>query len=226
MPMSRERHAFETAVRTSALEPAMAPLVTTMRLPIGEAARADYITVTERPASAYVFDLDGIRYVFDCWAETADRDAWRSVAETFESLTGEPPSPALQPVEVPEDAVAWDEVRDFGSVVPVTDADIEASLVSAWCDRALWIEYADGTFEERFECTLTDEPVDPPEWQAMWPTETVTVAGGECEWLSDFWTRTDGSEVWAGSYAVTVGPDGRLVGSASYAAELLECEVE
>lgn len=226
MPMSPMRHAWETAIRISAVEPAMTPELTEVQLPLGEAVRADYITFTERPASAYVFDLGGTRHVFDCWAETADRDAWHALVETFESLTAEPPAPALPSVEVPEDAVAWDEVRDFGSVVPVLDADIEASLMSAWCDRSLWIAYDDGTFQERFECTLSDELVDPPEWQAPWPTESVTVAGGECEWVSDFWTMTDGSEVWATSYAVAVEPDGRVVGRADYAPEVLECEEE
>jgi hypothetical protein len=41
--------------------------------------------------------------------------------------------------------------------------------------------------------------------------------------VSDFWTVTDGSEIWATSYELTVTPDGHVQGTSTYSAELLEC---
>jgi hypothetical protein len=195
-----------------------------VRLPAGDAIQLIETSADDWVIATYLLDSDAARYQLTCATWSPPDDHFLFVAESIEVLGDEPAVDV--PPDLPADAVAWEEVRDFGSVVPVTDLEVEASLMSARCERALWIEFADGTFEERFECTLNDEPVDPPEWQATWPTETVTVTGGECEWLSDFWTTTDGSEVWASSYSLTVDPDGTVVGAARYAPELLECEVE
>lgn len=115
-------------------------------------------------------------------------------------------------------------VTDFSTIMLVADGDsLDGSVMSADCLWATWIEYEDGTYEERLECMLSDDPVDPPEWQGVRPTETVTVGGGECEWTSDFWFATDGSDVWASSYEFTITPDGRVVGGTTYGAELLDC---
>jgi len=98
--------------------------------------------------------------------------------------------------------------------------------MSAWCDQAFWIELDDGTFEERLECRLTNDPVEPIESQGAPPTETVTTSGGACEWTSEFWMVHDGSEVWASSWSVTVEPDGQVSGTSTYEVESLECVPE
>jgi hypothetical protein len=98
--------------------------------------------------------------------------------------------------------------------------------MNAWCDRALWIEHADGTFEERLRCALTDDPVDPPEEQGVPPAETRIVSGGACEWLSDFWLNYDGSRFFAESWSMSVEPDGTVLGVSIYGAEALECPTE
>ncbi len=222
MPMSLEEHAawFESMVSSNTDYPATVS-VEPVSLPIGDAIRLIETYEVGEVHVIYLFDIDGTREYLVCAAPTLPQDAWVSVAETIEPLDGDAAGDA--PPGIPEDAVAWDEVEQFRAQVPVLDPEVDASLMSAWCDRALWIEYADGTFDERLSCQLTDDPVDPPEWQAAWPAEAVSQAGGACEWTSDFWQSYDGSEVWASSWSVEITPDGSVSAISTYAAELLDC---
>ncbi len=77
--------------------------------------------------------------------------------------------------------------------------------------------------EERIDCTLTDDPVDPPDTQGVAPGTRVTFDGGACEWVSDFWLVEDGTDFWAQSWSVTVDPDGSVVGTSTYGSEVLDC---
>ena len=190
-------------------------------LPVGDAARVIEEHETGDVVATYLFDLDGVRHQLACASGSPPDDLWRSVAETIEPLGVEPLEEV--PPGVPDEAVAWDEVVDFWTQVPVADPAEDAWLMSAWCDRALWIELPDGSFTEQLECRLTEDPVEPAEWQGSWPADTVTLAGGACEWASDFWAEYDGSEIWASSWSALVEPDGQVVAVLTYAPELLEC---
>jgi len=169
----------------------------------------------------YLVDHGGTRYQLYCLDDARADDDYLSIAETIEVLGDQPA--AEVPPGVPEDAAAWSMVEQFATVIPVSDAEEGGWLASAWCERAVWIEHADGSLEERLDCQLTDDPVDPPEWQAAWPTELVMLGGGSCEWLSDFWTVYDGTDVWAAWWALSVEPDGRVAAMAGYVAEAPEC---
>lgn len=96
--------------------------------------------------------------------------------------------------------------------------------MTAECEQVLWLEHADGSFEERLGCVLTDEPVDPPADQGGLPQERLPLSGGECEWVSDFWAETDGSEVWASSWSVVVDFDGSATAQSWYSPEELRCD--
>ena len=191
--------------------------ISPVTLPVGDAVRVfkDYEYSADRVA--YLFDLDGYRFDVSCGGEVVPDDAWLSVVATVERLGAEPTED--RPRGVPADAAAWYEVGSFESLIPVD----ETRTMRATCERALWIEFPDETFAERVECTLSDDPVDPSESQGEVPAETVTVEGGACEWVSDFWVATDGSEVWADSWSMVIEPDGSVTGTSVYGAELLEC---
>lgn len=195
-------------------EPAVAAM---LQLPIGEAAMNGYSSVvSDGGRVSYVFESADRRFAFSCRADSRDIDAWRRMAESIEPLR-EPP-------------VQRHRVDGFKTLVPVVDPSLEGSLdgslMNAGCWSTWWLEYGDGTFEERLVCELMNDPVDPPAWQASWPTEQVTLTGGACEWTSDFWAVTDGSDVHASSYEVTTTPSGRVLGFAAYPAEALDCPVE
>ena len=222
-PMSIDEHAAWIE-RMNTEDPAFDGTFATSRvqLPAGEAIRI----VSDYPAegvasAAYLVEAGERRYQISCTDDEPAADAYLSIAETIEILAAAPES------GVPAEAVDWSVVEDFTSVVPVRDevpsGSLDATLMSADCQRALWLEFADGTFEERLECTLSDDPVIPPEWQGARPTEPISLAGGECEWVSDFWAVQDGSEVWASSWSVTVDPAGEVSATASYQAEALDC---
>ncbi len=224
-PMSIEEHAAWIE-RTNAEDPEFDGTVevTSIQLPAALAIRLDSgYPALEVWSTTYLVESGDRRYQLNCFADDRAPDDYLSIAESIELLGG---GSSDQP-DIPADAAAWFSVEDFGSVVEVVDTSIAGSLDSSLmrtdCRRALWIEHADGSFEERIECTLSEDPVDPPEWQGTWPSETVRVRGGACEWTSDYWSVTDGSEVWASSYELTVSPDGHVVGSSRYAAELLDC---
>jgi|GEM_PF-1719228 len=218
IPLSLDDHGrwFEHLATTNYDPPKVAE-VDQATLPIGDAVRVIETSEDGTVDTVYLFDVAGDREYLICGTANQPDDAWLSVAESIELLGVEPL--AEVPSGVPDDAQAWDEVGPFGSIISVD----ETRVMRARCEQALWIEFADDTFEERIECVLTDDPVDPPDSQGVVPTETVTLQGGECEWVSDFWIAYDGSEVWAESWTVTVEPDGTVVGTSTYGAEMLDC---
>ena len=179
-------------------------------LPIGDAATYTQTAEDGDVSISYLFDLAGNREYLVCGGPSLPDDAWLSVAET------------IVPLGVPDDAAGWSEVTDIVTVLPVSGPEHE-TYMTAECRQALWIEYADGSFEERLTCTLTDEPVDPPEDQGGLPQGPSTLSGGECEWVSDFWAKTDGSEFWASSWSVTIEHDASATAQSWYAPEELDC---
>jgi len=223
MPMSLDEHAawFESQVSANADSPATVE-VAPVSLPVGESIRLLETYAAGEVQVLYLFDLGGVREYLVCGASTLPADAWLSVAETIEPF--EPAPVDDDPPDLPDGAVAWSVVQQFGTQLPVADPAGKAWLMSAWCDQAYWFEFADGTFEERLECRLTNDPVEPLEQQGRWPGETVTMSGGACEWTSKFWMVQDGSDVWASSWSVTVEPDGQVSGRSVYPAQELDCQ--
>jgi hypothetical protein len=217
--MSLDEHAaWFTALVSESAEVAAPVEVSPTELPIGAAVRLVETYVNGEVHVLYLFDQSDLRSYLVCGSTSLPSDHWLPVAESIEPLVVEPDETA--PPSVPDDAVAWSEVEGFASSIPVS----EDAVMRAWCDRALWIELSDGSFEEQVECRLTDDPVDRSETQGERPSRRLLLDGGECEWLSDFWTAYDGSEVWATRWWVIIEPDGRVTGTAEYAPELLECE--
>jgi hypothetical protein len=188
-------------------------------LPVGDAIRID----GHHPADGiwttmYLFDHGVTRYMLYCLDNDRAIDDYRSIAETIELL--DPP-----PASVPVDAVSWDEIGQFPITVAVSD-DMDAGwMMNAWCDRALWIENRDGTFEERLRCELTDDPVEPPEAHGTPPSETRITSGGSCEWLSDYWSNNDGSQYYATAWSMSVMTSGTVLAVSTYDAEALDCPV-
>ena len=190
--------------------------VSSIELAVGDGARVELFDPAERQALLYyIFESEAALYNLACMGVAADVPVMDEIAETLawtEPADGPPSGPGLEV----ESAGA---VSGFGSEVEVADG----LLMSADCELAAWVAFSDGTFREWVDCTLSDAPVVQPEWQGVRPDELLTVRGGECEWTSDYWTVTDGSEVWADSYELTITPDGRVFGSSVYAPEMLEC---
>ena len=168
-------------------------------------------------ANIYFFESYGERYELQCTGTFGPDSPWDAIAATVAPLEAVPPG-------TPEDEVGRSELTDIVTVLPVSGVESGPAIMTAECERVSWIEYADGSFEERLECVLTDEPVDPPQDQGGLPQERLPLSGGECEWISDFWVETDGSEVWASSWSVNVEPDGTATAISRYAAEELGCE--
>lgn len=199
----------------------------------GLARRVDFISETNSGvARAHIIDVDGARHVLTCGSSIGVSPSWRDMAGSIEPLgdtVASPPMPGTSEgtddagaADIPEDAVAWDSVGPYTTVVPIT----EAEAMTADCSRATWIEYADGTFEERIECVLSYDPVGPDYDQAIWPLTDVQLEGGPCEWYSDFWKETDGSKVWAESWEISAQTSGHVSGTSRYGAEAIECEDE
>lgn len=133
-------------------------------LPIGDAATHTQTAADGDVSISYLFDLAGNREYLVCGGPFLPDDAWLSVAET------------VLPLGVSDEAVAWSEEMGIVTVLPVSGPEHE-TYMSAECEQALWIEYADGSFEERLTCTPTDEPVDPLEDQGGLPQEQLTLGG-------------------------------------------------
>jgi hypothetical protein len=192
-----------------------------VELPIGDAVRLvddpeaypDDRVIPFLHPTMYVFESGGTLFEFGCLSAEPSDDLWMSLAETIEPLGGLPPSTDAAVI------ASLDLVAGFDSVVEVADG----LFMSADCELALWVAYEDDTFKEWLACELGDEPVDDPEEQGNPPTETVTTTGGACEWVSDYWAVTDGSEVWADGYEMTVTPEGRVFGSSTYGSDMLDC---
>ncbi len=214
MPMTLEQHAdwFGSMVGSNAEYPATVE-TSALTLPIGAAIRSIERYDAGEVHVVYLFDVDGARRYLLCGAAVLPPDAWLSVAATIA------PMPGLLP-EMPDDAVDWSEVNDVVTALPVTPGEAGETYLHAECPRATWFEFGDGSYEEHLTCRLTDDPVED---QGRLPFETVTLSGGACEWVSDFWMTYDGSEFWASSWMVTVEPDGTATAISHYGAEELDC---
>ncbi|MEA2025696.1 MAG: hypothetical protein U9O18_03295 [Chloroflexota bacterium] len=194
-------------------------------LPAGDATRIDIdATTTGFFGTGYLFELEGVRYQLKCVAETRTPDDWLAVAETIESIP-------LVPLELDPGPLAStpgvDLVMDFSTEVSVVDPSTpgfpEGALMNADCDFALWIEADDGSATEWLACTLSDEPIEPPEYQGTPPSAAFSVTGGECSWESDYWRISSRSQVAASGFELTVTPSGQVFGRSSYPAEPLDC---
>ena len=125
-------------------------------------------------------------------------------------------------IEVLEDVATVVVVKD-----PATTPDFPvASLSRADCAVLVRVVNEDGSAEELQSCTLSDEPVMIPENQGTAPEATITDAGGECIWSSDYHFTMDESDVKASAFEVTFTPSGRVFAWASYPAEPLDCPEE
>lgn len=227
------QHGDLQAAMWSADAPADMHVVNTIDfLADGLARHVDLISETNPGvARAHIIDVGPVRLVLTCGSSIGVSRSWRDMADTIELLEDvtvpEPdPEPEAPPAEepegadIPEDAVAWDAVGPYTTVVPVT----EAEEMTASCTRALWIEFADGSFEERIECLLSYDPVGPDYVQGIWPLTDVKLEGGECQWYSDFWKENDDSVVWAESWEITAETDGHVDGRSWYGPYELDCD--
>ena len=91
------------------------------------------------------------------------------------------------------------------------------------CDVVVRIPAEDGSATEWMACQLSDEPVMIPENQGVPPEAIVTYGGGPCTWVSDFLANSEGVDVFADEFEVTVTPSGHVLAWSSYAAEPAEC---
>ena len=197
---------------------------TAASLPVGDAVRIDgYDPGDGIWTTMYLFDEGDVRYQLYCLDTQRAADDYLAIAESIE-LLGAPAEE--RPEWVPEEAVAWDAVESFVTEVQVSHDETAGWLMGAYCERTVWLEHADGTYEERLDCYLTDEPVEPAELQGTPPTETQFFTGGPCEWYSDYWWLTDGSMRWAESWGMSVEPDGTVLAVGNYGSETLECPEE
>ena len=122
-------------------------------------------------------------------------------------------------IEVLEDVSTVVGVKD-----PATTPDFPVGSISrAECPVLVRVTAEDGSSEEFMSCQLSDEPVMIPENQGTAPEATITDAGGECVWSSDYHYTKDESDVKASAFEVTVTPSGRVFAWSSYPAEPLDC---
>ncbi len=224
IPLSLEDHGNVLAtIAATSFDPPREAEVESVALPLGDAVRVTESFSEGAFKTVYLFDVGGVREYLMCSTPEQPDDDWLSVAETIEALDGAADTGGQAdetvPPGVPAEASYWSELGPLESTIAVDDT----AVMRASCEQALWIEYPDGTFSERVECTLTDDPVGADEVQGTVPDATVTLDGGACEWVSDFWLDFDGSQVWAESWAVTIEPDGSVLGTSWYGAEALEC---
>ena len=125
-------------------------------------------------------------------------------------------------MEVLEDVATVVAVKD-----PATTPDFPVGAISrADCAVLVRVVAEDGSSEEFMSCTLSDEPVMIPENQGSAPEATITDAGGECVWSSDYHFTVDESDVKASAFEVVVTPSGRVSAWSSYPAEPLDCPEE
>jgi hypothetical protein len=125
-------------------------------------------------------------------------------------------------IEVLEDVASVIAVND-----PATTPDYPlGSMSRADCAFLVRVVADDGSSEEFMTCSLSDEPVMIPERQGSAPAEPLMYGGGECIWASDYHFVTDGTDVKASAFEVTVTPSGRAFAWSSYPAEPLDCPAE
>lgn len=194
-------------------------------LPLGDAIRFDVAVEGTGYWTSYLFESDEARYQLGCMAAQRPADDWLSVIETVEFIPFEPIDSAGGDGEAQNAGVGY--VLGFPSVVSVVDPATPdfpmGALMNADCAYAIRIPADDGSATEWLACTLSDEPLIPPEQQGVPPSEVLTQTGGKCIWRSDYWYETDQTEVLASSYSLVITPDGQVYGRSTYPAEPLDC---
>ena len=200
----------------------------TVSLPAGDAIRLDFAGPEGTFTTGYLIESADTRYQLRCFGSERPEDDWRSVADTMEFIPIEVSGLSLLDASTLDERV--DLVRDFRTVVSVVDPATpgfpDASLMTVDCEFALRIEAADGSAKEWLACTLSDDPVEPPEQQGTRPATAITTAGGPCVWQSDYWSVRTGRQVVASAFEVTVTPGGQVFGWSTYPAEPVDCRVE
>ena len=119
-------------------------------------------------------------------------------------------------------------LEGVGTVVAVVDPATTpgfpaGSLMRADCAVVVRVAADDGSATEWMACQLSDEPVMIPANQGVTPEATITFGGGPCTWISDFLANSEGTEVLADDFEVTVTPSGHVFAWSTYAAEPTEC---
>ena len=122
-------------------------------------------------------------------------------------------------------------LEDVGTVLavvdPATTVDFPAgSIMRADCPLVVRIAAEDGSATEVMTCQLSDEPVMIPERQGVPPAATLSYGGGPCTWVSDFLAASEGTEVFADRFEVTVTASGHVLAWSTYGSEPTECEAE
>jgi hypothetical protein len=119
-----------------------------------------------------------------------------------------------------------DKIEDIETVIIVRDeADFPLkSIMRADCDFTLWIQHRSGRGTELLSCRLSNEPVMVPEFQGTPPKGFFFNRTGACEWTSDYWWYRDESIVMAESAQYVITPSGRVLITASYPAQPLQCD--
>lgn len=215
MPMSAAAHAELIAERLASDADATVESMP-VQLPAADATRIIYRTNDGNAmADGYILGTDTDHYYLSCLDMSPFEDDLMPIAQSIELTHSEP---APEPARI----ASLDAFTGFSSVVEVGDG----LLMSADCELALWAELEDETFREWLSCELSQAPVVEPELQGTWPSDYITTSGGACEWISDYWSASEVSEVWATSYELTVTPDGRVFGTSTYGTETLDCSGE
>ena len=119
-----------------------------------------------------------------------------------------------------------DRIGKFDAVLAVAMPDTFPirSLMRATCTSLVRVERPDGSATEIQNCELNDYPVMIPEFQGTPPTTTFVHTGGACQWHSDYWFHTAGSDVLAASFLYTVTPSGHVHVKSEYPADPLDCD--
>jgi hypothetical protein len=115
-----------------------------------------------------------------------------------------------------------DQVRDIETAFFV-DND-QTMIANAVCKFVKRVEKPDGSAKETQNCDVTGLVTFPgfsPIGGALPRAFVATIDG--CEWVSDYFLNTDGSEVWAESGFSTVTPSGKVNITSFYPADPLVC---
>jgi hypothetical protein len=119
-----------------------------------------------------------------------------------------------------------DRLGTFETVLAVAMPDTFPikSLMRATCSSLVRVERPDGSATEIQNCRLNGDPVMIPEFQGVPPTRTFVLAGGSCQWHSDYWFNTAGRDVLAESFRYTVTPSGHVHAKSEYPADPVACD--
>ena len=137
-------------------------------------------------------------------------------------------SSTIGPVTAAEVSVQL--IRNFPAVVavrPPSSPDFPLkSLMRANCNWLYRVVRPNGSSIETQKCRLSTQPVMIPEFQGKVPRHRVASVSGPCEWHSDYWLNTDGTDVMASGVRVLVTPRGEVFATSWYPREPLVCPAE